>query len=244
MPVCLLIPEVSAGFQRHRSGPRRKLQNINISNESAPELWGRGAEWGLVPRLLVPGAPLCLGAGPYIYKTEGAAWGRLCCADDLAGTSKTDRWPGGLSGAVRPRPGERMWCDEQKPIQELHGAGDRVGDAFARAHRLCCPARCLGAVGGLPSGGGIGPSTSTWALISSPEVSGLARTAPVTRHRRSSCPLSPIAVRPMTLQEGSVGANPRSGAGPGRPRPPGGASRAAMPIQPRFAPPGPLHPGT
>lgn len=39
-----------------------------------------------------------------------------------------------------------------------------------------------------------------------------------------------------------MGANPRSGAGSGRPRPPGGASRAAVPTQSRIALPGPLLP--
>ncbi|XP_077602558.1 uncharacterized protein LOC144216957 [Crocuta crocuta] len=129
---------------------------------------------------------------------------------------------GGLSPAIRPRPRERMWCEEPRPVQELHGSGEHVGDAFAAAPPLCCPARCSQAVEGRTV------QQQGW---------------PVHLHLRSSCPLSPIGVRPLKLQEGTVGANPRPGAGPRRPRPPGGASRAAMPIQARFALSRPLQPG-
>lgn len=57
-------------------------------------------------RLLVLQTPLCLEAGPDIYKTEGAARSCLCCADDLAGISETDRWPGGTKlGGPAAAPG-------------------------------------------------------------------------------------------------------------------------------------------
>ena len=72
---------------------------------------------------------------PGIYKTEGTAWGRLCCADDLAGTSWTDRWPSEYAGLLGSGPGNewgggRGGVDEPRRVLGLLWA-------FALAHRLC-----------------------------------------------------------------------------------------------------------
>ena len=65
---------------------------------------GCGVAAGFLGQLLsrVSASPV---TRPGIYKTEGTAWGRLCCADDLAGTSWTDRWPSEYAGLLGSGPG-------------------------------------------------------------------------------------------------------------------------------------------
>ena len=67
---------------------------------------GCGVGAGFLGQLLSRGSA-SPGTRPGIYNTEGTAWGRLCCADDLAGTSWTDRWPSEYARLLGSGPGTK-----------------------------------------------------------------------------------------------------------------------------------------
>lgn len=72
------------GFNRlsvRKPGPERSFETLTFQMKELGSCGGGERRGGRCPYQLLPGA------GPDIYKTEGSAWDRLCCADDLAGTS-------------------------------------------------------------------------------------------------------------------------------------------------------------